>query len=84
VTRIEKRIQRIERNPNNVSGEELVSILASLGFECRGGKGSHRCYRHPKAPHILLTVPMQSPLRRVYVMQALKAIRRLEEVLDDE
>jgi predicted RNA binding protein YcfA (HicA-like mRNA interferase family) len=84
VTQVEKRIQRIGRNPRNVSSEELVAILTALGFDCRGGKGSHRCYRHPNLPGVLLTVPMQTPLRRVYVLQSLNAIHRLREVMDDD
>jgi predicted RNA binding protein YcfA (HicA-like mRNA interferase family) len=84
VTKLEKRIQRLEQNPRSISSKELSSILTALGFECRGGKGSHECYKHPKLPEIKLTVPDQNPLKQPYVAKALDAIHRLEELEDDD
>jgi predicted RNA binding protein YcfA (HicA-like mRNA interferase family) len=83
VTRLEKRIRRLRQSPRNISSRKLISILVSLGFELRGGKGSHKCYKHPKLPQIKLTVPQQNPLREMYVKQALNAINKLKELEDN-
>ncbi len=79
MTRLAKRIEKIERNPGNVSSDELLHVLIGLGFERSGGKGSHQCYRHPDLPHVKLTIPRQNPLCRAYVIQALNAIHQLLE-----
>lgn len=33
---------------------ELIKKLEKAGFEVRGGKGSHRNFKHPKGPKITL------------------------------
>jgi predicted RNA binding protein YcfA (HicA-like mRNA interferase family) len=84
VTRLQKRIVKMRQHPRNVPSDELVSVLLSLGFERRGGKGSHQCFKHPGLPEVKLTVPKQNPLRRTYVVQALNAIHKLVELDDDD
>jgi predicted RNA binding protein YcfA (HicA-like mRNA interferase family) len=83
VTRLEKRIRKLRQSPRNISSRELINILVSLGFELRGGKGSHQCYKHPKLPQIKLTVPQQHPLKVQYIRQALNAISKLRELEDN-
>ena len=34
---------------------ELISALLRAGFHDRGGKGSHRNFRHPKGPYLTLS-----------------------------
>lgn len=34
---------------------ELISQLLSVGFHDRGGKGSHRNFRHPKGVNITIS-----------------------------
>jgi predicted RNA binding protein YcfA (HicA-like mRNA interferase family) len=34
---------------------ELISALNRAGFHDRGGKGSHRNFRHPKGPYLTLS-----------------------------
>lgn len=34
---------------------ELIADLENAGFENRGGKGSHRNYRHPKGGRVTLS-----------------------------
>jgi len=84
VTGLDRRIRRLAQNPKGVSSAELISVLVSVGFEERGGKGSHRCFRHPKVPGVFLTVPKQNPLGRAYVVHALNAINRVLEQLENE
>lgn len=81
MTKLDKRLQRIERNPRNVARDDLVSLLKSYGFVCRGGKGSHSCFKHPELPEIKLTIPRK--LKPGIVKQALEAIYRLKEIEED-
>jgi predicted RNA binding protein YcfA (HicA-like mRNA interferase family) len=34
---------------------ELILALSRAGFRDRGGKGSHRNFRHPKGPYLTLS-----------------------------
>ena len=84
MTKLDKRIRKLEQGPRSVSSEELITILVALGFEHRGGKGSQQCYQHPLLPHIKLTIPKQNPLLQGYVKQALKVIHELRELIGDD
>jgi len=78
VTRREKRLDRMARNPRNVSRKELISLLEAHGFVRQGGKGSHTCYKHPGLPDVKLTIP--AGLKVTYVKQVLEAIYRVREI----
>jgi len=39
--KLENKIGRIRNNPQNGPGEDLISILQSLGYIEQGGSGSH-------------------------------------------
>ena len=41
MTKKEKRLQKIRRNPREVTFDELVSVLEDQGFNFRKGRGSH-------------------------------------------
>ena len=64
----------------SVRPERLHALLSDAGFERRFGKGDHWVYKHPRRPY-LLTIDPRNPLLPAYVS---KAIRAIEEVLDDE
>jgi predicted RNA binding protein YcfA (HicA-like mRNA interferase family) len=84
MTSLEKRIQKLRNQPRGISSDQLGKDLEALGFQERKGKGSHRCYKHPELPDVLLIVPKQNPLLPTYVKQALKAIDRLMEIESDD
>jgi predicted RNA binding protein YcfA (HicA-like mRNA interferase family) len=84
LAKLEKRIRKLYDSPRNISDRELISILEMLGFEERGGKGSHTVYKHPKLPHTLITVPDQNPLKVSYIVQARKILSELLELLENE
>jgi len=50
-----------------------------LGFEKKGGKGSHQTFTHRELPSVILTIPNQNPLKVVYVQKVLQAIQPLLE-----
>lgn len=58
----------------------MHALLSEAGFDRRYGKGDHWVYTHPRRPYPL-TIDPRNPLLPVYVS---KAIRAIEEVLDDD
>lgn len=82
MSRLEKKIEKIRNNPRDVSSDDLISILLSLGYIDKGGKGSHTCLRHPLLPGRPLTIP-RNVFPRV-VKQVLKSIDELLEQTDYE
>ncbi|MBN1266794.1 MAG: type II toxin-antitoxin system HicA family toxin [Anaerolineales bacterium] len=78
----QKKIDRIRSNPRNVSGEDIISVLLSLGYVEQGGSGSHRCFRHPQLPGGMLTIP-----RKIFtkvVKKVLVSIDLLMELNEDD
>ena len=47
-----KRVQKLLDSPGNFPSDELIAVLLSLGFNEKGGKGSHRCFKHPDLPGV--------------------------------
>ena len=79
MTKREKRIQAIRRNPKQVTPEDMDAALLGLGFTCRPGKGDHRAYLHPDLPYPVMIDPHRPHLKRYIVLRALEAIDELQE-----
>jgi predicted RNA binding protein YcfA (HicA-like mRNA interferase family) len=82
VTKRDKRIETMRRNPRQVTAEELHAALTGLGFTCRSGKGDHRVYVHADLTYPVIVDPNKPHLKRYIVLNALKAIDDLEEEED--
>jgi len=76
---IEKRIEKLRQQPNDVSPSELDVILRYYGFKRHRMKGSHQVYYHPKIRDPLI-IPYRRPIKFVYVKKAVRAIEYLEEL----
>ena len=59
---------------------ELIKDLESAGFVNRGGKGSHRNFRHPKGVNITLSGGPGQDAKRYQIRDVNRAI----EMIDDE
>lgn len=59
---------------------ELIRELASAGFENRGGKGSHRNYRHPKGVNITISGRARDDAKHYQIRDVKRAI----ELVSDE
>ena len=59
---------------------ELIRNLESAGFVNRGGKGSHRNFRHPKGINITLSGSTGQAAKRYQIRDVKRAI----ELIDDE
>ncbi len=58
MTKTSKLYEQLLANPNVViSFRQLQSLFAAFGFVERGGKGSHKNYKHPVVPSILTAQP---------------------------
>lgn len=77
----EKLLEKILSNPQNVRFEELDRLLKHYGVECRRVRGDHFIYK--RKGYRPLPIPRKTPVRSIYVRQALDLIEDLIE-LDDE
>ncbi len=59
---------------------ELIKDLKSAGFVNRGGKGSHRNFRHPKGVNITLSGGIGQDAKKYQIRDVSRAI----ELIDDE
>ncbi len=78
----DKLLAKIRKNPKSVRFEDLDAILARLGFQKRQ-KGSHATYTRQGLPPLTIPHPHRQPfVVPVYVKQFLAVIDELED--DDE
>lgn len=72
MSKLEKKIQKLLSQPNDIDYDELRYVLLGLGcVERDGGKGSHVVFSHPDTGE-RITVPVQKPLKRCYIIQVIK------------
>lgn len=69
---VEKIIDKMRRQPNNISYKEIHKVLISLGYELKRGKGDHLNYRKKGKP--IYTLVKQNPVKRYQVEELLKII----------
>ena len=82
MSKFENKLQKILSQPNDIDYDELRYVLLYLGcVERNGGKGSHVIFSHP-ATGARITVPIQKPLKRCYIIQVIKMFR-LKENYDE-
>ena len=66
MSRFEKLLQRIKSLDKNMRFKEIKKILESYGYIMNGCGGSHKTFRKPGCNPI--TIPMNEPIRRVYIL----------------
>ncbi|MBC6935149.1 MAG: type II toxin-antitoxin system HicA family toxin [Chloroflexi bacterium] len=81
-----KLLERIRRNPKNVSFEDFRKLLEQYGFELRRSRGSHFSFIARIADQeVLLVIPYNQPMQAVYVKKALIFIDQIiVETVEDE
>ncbi len=78
MTKADKRIQKMRRNPKNVRFDDVDAVLLALGFQKRQ-RGSHAIYTLNRWR---ITIPTRKPfILSVYVKELLVL---LDELLDGE
>ena len=86
MTKRDKRLQRIRRNPKNVSFEALRQVLEDHGFTLERVSGSHHMFRAASLDQVwVLNVPLRKPhVKLAYVLEALRAIDAIQETISQE
>ena len=70
----EKLIKDLEKNPKNVRFETLKKLLENAGYVATNNGSSHWQFRKPGRD--LITIPRQRPMKVIYVIEALKALKK--------
>lgn len=84
MSRRDKLIARLKGRPKDFTWEELVRLLAGLGYtEARAGKtgGSRRRFVHPTAPMIALHKPHPGNIVKMYLIDDVLRLLREEGLL---
>lgn len=83
MTKRDKRLARMRRNPKNVRPDDLDAVLAAVGFSVRQQGTSHRVYTY--GPHQVI-VPQRHPfLLQDYVKDALDILEKIsKDVVEDD
>lgn len=76
----DKLLQKIRRNPKDVSFKELDQLLRAFGYELVRTKGSHNAYRRPGAPTI--TVARRQP--HVHSEAVKDVLRAIDDLLAED
>lgn len=58
--------------------KELMKILESVGFINRGGRGSHRNYRHPKGVNLTISGKLGGDAKPYQEEDVKKALKRIK------
>jgi len=74
----EKKLAAMRENPRDWSLDDLQSVSARIGIDCRKPGGSHVTFSHPAIEEIV-TVPAARPVKPFYVRQLLKMIDQVEQ-----
>jgi hypothetical protein len=79
VSKKKKRLEKLRRNPKNVSFEELSQVLEDWGFKLDRISGSHHHFlARISEQNVRLSVPYRRPaVKEVYVTEALTLIDQI-------
>lgn len=80
MTRADKILARMRRNPRDWRIEELESMAVRLGITVRKPAGSHVIFQHHDSV-IEVSVPARRPIKPIYIRQLLALI---DEVIRDD
>ncbi|MCY4451495.1 MAG: type II toxin-antitoxin system HicA family toxin [Immundisolibacterales bacterium] len=84
MTRRDKLVRRFRTRPRNFAWEELVRLLAGVGYvEARSGAtdGSRRRFVHPDAPAISLHRPHPGNIVKMYTIDEVLRLLTEEELI---
>ena len=75
MTKVDKRNQKIRRNPNDVTFQDLISWLEDNGFSLDRVSGSHHLFVHPVIEFPINIQKKKDGTAKAYqVKQAIKTI----------
>jgi len=71
-------ISELKQTKNNLHFSKLCNILEKLGFEFKGGKGSHRVYTHPMIRELLNFQNVSGKAKPYQINQLIKIIEKYQ------
>lgn len=83
MTKRSKRLEKLRRNPQSVSFDELRQVLEDFGFDLKRSKGSHHVYDVRVGDQVhSLVIPYTKPyIKPVYVKRSLEII---DEIIEEQ
>lgn len=69
----------MRNSPRDWRIEELISVAAQIGLECRNHGGSHHVFSHPSVENDV-SVPAHRPIKPVYIRQFLNLVDSVKEL----
>lgn len=70
---VDKIIEKMRRQPNGISPNEMEKVLGAIGYIAKGEVGSHKQFRRPGSP-IYTLVMSKNPVKAYQVKELLKII----------
>lgn len=77
---LEKEIERMRKNPKNVSYNTFIRVTKELGFIHRQGKGSHEVMGKPGIERLVVIQRTKGKIKQYQVKQFLKLIENYNMV----
>jgi predicted RNA binding protein YcfA (HicA-like mRNA interferase family) len=68
--------QLLESSHRSVSFRDFVALVEAFGFVYQRTKGSHRSYRHPNCPKLLVIQPDDNEAKRYQVKELLELVEQ--------
>lgn len=81
MTRADKRLQKMRRNPRDWRIEDIQNVADSLDIEWMHDGGSHVIFRSPFGEH--LSIPARRPVKPVYITKFLALVASVKEANDE-
>ena len=84
MSQFDKLLQRIRSLDKNLRFEEIAKVLSHYGYDVRGSSGgsSHKTFRKDGKPPI--TIPQHDPIKRAYIVEAVRDVVVSEETDENE
>jgi len=74
-----KILEAMRNSPRDWRIEELLSVAAQIGLECRNHGGSHHVFSHSGVENDV-SVPAHRPIKPVYIRQFLNLVDSVKEL----
>lgn len=79
MTKPSKLYEQLLANPNvTISFRDFQRLVEAVGFVHKRNRGSHRSYKHPKAPGLLTIQPIGKDAARYQVDRLLELVREFD------
>lgn len=78
MSKTDKLLERMRRNPRGWRIEDLEAIARSKGVTIRNPRGSHVVFTHSSTT-VLATIPAHKPIKPVYIRQFLTFLEAVQE-----